>query len=391
MKAKNENKYGLTRYIDAEKARKIRRDAGYGCVICGVLFTDYEHIDPEFHVASEHDPEKMTLLCGTHHDDVSYKRLTKQDVWDAKKNPYNKKHKSLYAKINPQGGEASVKFGSNTIGSGDGNNVKINQVAMKLYGKPILWFENKEQVDSPIQVCAIFYNKNKHPHAYVNRNIFRRQVDECDIEAIGHRIKIRIGLRDIALTLNFEGGEHLVIEYFKMEYIGGSITIDSNGSMFMKNDVGGNIQLSSSSINSLNICQVPKTNRIGDGVRSRISNFIKTVINGFSILAFNGERVGWLLDDDFVVNKEYVFTGKAVYFNEANSMVSNLVEPNFANLFASETSNGDKVYQIGFDKDSYDSGEPIWISSGDRDSVCARNKNIYDLGYRLFDNEDVYN
>ncbi|MGS4823104.1 hypothetical protein ACN4GA_29580, partial [Raoultella terrigena] len=64
---------------------------------------------------------------------------------------------------------------------------------------------------------------------------------------------------------------------------------------------------------------------------------------------------------------------------------------NFANLFASETSNGDKVYQIGFDKDSYDSGEPIWISSGDRDSVCARNKNIYDLGYRLFDNEDVYN
>ncbi|MGS4823501.1 hypothetical protein ACN4GA_31930, partial [Raoultella terrigena] len=74
--------------------------------------------------------------------------------------------------------------------------------------------------------------------------------------------------------------------------------------------------------------------------------------------------VGWLLDDDFVVNKEYVFTGKAVYFNEANSMVSNLVEPNFANLFASETSNGDKVYQIGFDKDSYDSGEPIWISSG---------------------------
>lgn len=72
MKGGSENKYGLTRCIEAGKSKKIRRGSGYGCVICGVLFTGYEHIYPEFHVVQEHNSDKMTLLCEAHHNEVSF-------------------------------------------------------------------------------------------------------------------------------------------------------------------------------------------------------------------------------------------------------------------------------------------------------------------------------
>lgn len=75
------------------------------------------------------------------------------------KNPYNKKHNSLYAKIHPQGGWVSVEFGSDIIGGGDENNIKINQVAMILYGSKI-WISSGDR-DS---VCA--RNKNSHDLGY---------------------------------------------------------------------------------------------------------------------------------------------------------------------------------------------------------------------------------
>ena len=57
------NKYGLGRYIESDTRRLIRKRCGFGCVICGIGFFDYEHFDPDFAEAKEHNPEGMTLLC----------------------------------------------------------------------------------------------------------------------------------------------------------------------------------------------------------------------------------------------------------------------------------------------------------------------------------------
>ena len=42
------NKYGLGRYIESDTRRLIRKRCGFGCVICGIGFFDYEHFDPDF-------------------------------------------------------------------------------------------------------------------------------------------------------------------------------------------------------------------------------------------------------------------------------------------------------------------------------------------------------
>ena len=60
----NRNQYGLTRTIPEDIKRQVRQACGFGCVCCGLAIATYEHIDPEFHFAESHDPDKMAYLCG---------------------------------------------------------------------------------------------------------------------------------------------------------------------------------------------------------------------------------------------------------------------------------------------------------------------------------------
>ncbi|MHB0562224.1 hypothetical protein ACX3RA_15640, partial [Escherichia coli] len=59
----NINKHGLSRRIPETIKRQIRQRCGFGCVICGFGFYDYEHFKPDFVDAKVHDPNGMTLLC----------------------------------------------------------------------------------------------------------------------------------------------------------------------------------------------------------------------------------------------------------------------------------------------------------------------------------------
>ena len=71
------NKYDLNRDIPNLVKRQVRQSCGFGCVICGASIIDYEHVDPIFAEAKEHDPEKITLLCPQHHAKVTRGFLSK--------------------------------------------------------------------------------------------------------------------------------------------------------------------------------------------------------------------------------------------------------------------------------------------------------------------------
>lgn len=75
------NRYGLTDYKNPEVKREIRRRSKFGCVVCRTATSQYEHIEPEFKDAKEHDPEKMCLLCGRCHDKVNRGIFSKDFIW----------------------------------------------------------------------------------------------------------------------------------------------------------------------------------------------------------------------------------------------------------------------------------------------------------------------
>lgn len=61
------NKHGLKRDLPADVALAVRKRCGFGCVVCGGALYDYEHFEPEFANAKEHDPKGIILLCPNHH------------------------------------------------------------------------------------------------------------------------------------------------------------------------------------------------------------------------------------------------------------------------------------------------------------------------------------
>jgi hypothetical protein len=78
------NKHDLSRRIPADVRRALRQEAGFGCVKCGFAFCEYEHIDPEFADATDHDVTKMAFLCKRCHGEVTAGISSKDSVWAAK-------------------------------------------------------------------------------------------------------------------------------------------------------------------------------------------------------------------------------------------------------------------------------------------------------------------
>lgn len=61
------NQFGLARAIPADVKRAVRARCGFGCVICGDAWYQYEHFAPPFALAKSHDPEGIALVCQKHH------------------------------------------------------------------------------------------------------------------------------------------------------------------------------------------------------------------------------------------------------------------------------------------------------------------------------------
>ena len=74
------NRYGLSRHIPAEVQHAVRVRSKFGCVICRCAIYVYEHIDPLFSDAKEHNPDNICLLCGSCHDKVTRKHISKETV-----------------------------------------------------------------------------------------------------------------------------------------------------------------------------------------------------------------------------------------------------------------------------------------------------------------------
>jgi len=86
------NKHGLKRTIPSDIKLKVRKECGFGCVICGSWIYEYEHFNPEFKDATFHDPNGIALLCCTHHGAKTKGLLTNDQVSSYRAHPYNIKN-----------------------------------------------------------------------------------------------------------------------------------------------------------------------------------------------------------------------------------------------------------------------------------------------------------
>lgn len=228
----NTNIYGLPRRIDEMTKLIVRQNSGFGCVICGALFCDYEHVDPEFKNAKNHDPNKITLLCGRCHDNVTKGIWSKEKVKEAMVNPENlKKGSSSKLPLDLSGAHfPEIFFGETRFGECN--------VPISIYGQQILKIEQPINKGEPFLLSGVFTNDKGIKVLEIERNDLIVSSNSWDIKTSGTSIQIRNGKRDIVLDILFEARGNIFIKKMKGVYFNQKVTIDRNGLIIAPNIPG---------------------------------------------------------------------------------------------------------------------------------------------------------
>lgn len=211
------NKYNLSRTIPPDIKYRIRKDAYFGCVHCGLAIGDYEHIDPEFSDAKEHDPSKMTFLCPTINQKKQRGFVSKEKVWDWKINPWCKQNGHCHDSF-----DMSLKF----IWIG-GSKFKNFEKIITIEDECILSVKSPEEKGSSFRLSALFHDDKDNKILEITDNEWKAQVDVFDIICSGGKIGIRQDSKFVLKIICFPPNQ-IVIEEIDMLYKGYQIKGDKD-------------------------------------------------------------------------------------------------------------------------------------------------------------------
>lgn len=206
------NKHGLSRTIPAEIKREIRQRCGFGCVICGFGFYEYEHFDPDFSNAVEHNPAGMTLLCSQCNQKRARKRLSAHTVAAANANPKCLQQGYANEMFDFHSDPLEIVFGGVTFFDCK-HLIAVN-------GSPILSVQPSLEKGAPLLLSGLFCDSIGRETLTIYENEWSVSSDNWDVECEGPRITIRSAPREIVLKLKMNCPRGIVIERLEMLYRG---------------------------------------------------------------------------------------------------------------------------------------------------------------------------
>lgn len=216
------NKFGLNRTIPLPIKRKIRQKCYFGCVVCGNAIVEYEHVDPEYHEAMEHNPEKITLLCPQCHAKVTRGLMSKDSIKKAMMYPKCKEIGFSHEILDVTNKSLEIQYGINGLRMKDISiPIQINQI-------PLMKIEKPNNHTEPYKLSCIFYDSENQKTLEIKNNEYYIFNENWDVAIQGKSIIIKEGLRNIHLKLSFISSELIVIEKLKMNYFGNILTIDKD-------------------------------------------------------------------------------------------------------------------------------------------------------------------
>lgn len=177
------NKYGLSRYIPSEVAREVRQACGFGCIECGKSLVQYEHIDPEFHMATEHEADNIALLCGSCHDYVTRKVWSKERIKRARLAPYCLREGFSWGELD-LGLEPPVLHFAGSI-------ITNCEIPIRVKDIPLISIKGSEASGLPFRLTANFCDSNGIPVLNIKDNIWQTSSHSWDVELKAGRMVIR--------------------------------------------------------------------------------------------------------------------------------------------------------------------------------------------------------
>lgn len=221
---KTVNRFGLDRYIPAPTRRAVRKECGFGCVICGCGIYDYEHFDPDFADAKDHLASGIALLCGTCHGYVTRGRWSKDRVGKARANP--KCLQCGFTRFEQDAFDPDEPF---VISFGRCDFV-IPKVVLRVYGADLLVVQPPEDPTGPMRVSGRIFDESGEQVLLIDDNqYFADAKRSWDIEMKGARTIIRAAPRTISVQLWQPRPNKVVIERLRMKYQDVVVDADADG------------------------------------------------------------------------------------------------------------------------------------------------------------------
>lgn len=203
--------------------RRVRQECGFGCVICGLAITQYEHIDPPYPEATAHEPEKIALLCGSCHDRVTRSMWSKEKVLEARLDPIT--FVNGYAR---DAFDFKVPF---ELFVGDNCFTDVRCIVRKNTGEEWFSIEPPEAADAPPRLNAKFFGPNGQPELEIDQNEWKCTTGVWDLVVRGSIIEIRTVSRKPMLRLRARSPHGLELQYLDMIFQDTRILIDEHGTV----------------------------------------------------------------------------------------------------------------------------------------------------------------
>lgn len=197
------------RYIPVGIKRQVRENCGYGCIVCGEIFCQFEHINL-FADVKEHVVDNIVLLCLDHHGRVTNNLMSKEKVREHQLNPYClQPGKKPWSKIFPPTG------------------FKVNFCGTEISGFPILsmynyetliWFDKSENYKEP--ALNFKYYQDNDLIFEIDQNNLQLLSDDYSIFIEGNRFNLAKAEK---VLFEFASNDHLFniekIDFTKGGYV----------------------------------------------------------------------------------------------------------------------------------------------------------------------------
>lgn len=192
------NEHGLTRKIPPRVKLAVRKNSGFGCVICAESLCEYEHVDPEFKDAIEHKAEGIALLCPTCHSKKTRKFISSETVKEAMSSPKAFELGTATSSFETESRELKILLGEGYISA------KGEITLFEIQGEKIISVVAPGYDEGTVQINVKIYDQEQLVFQ-IEKNTWLVRPTSGDFEAVGGRLIVRDkGKKEI---LNFDISE----------------------------------------------------------------------------------------------------------------------------------------------------------------------------------------
>jgi hypothetical protein len=186
--------------------------------MCGSSIIEYDHVDPEFAEAREHNPSCIALLCPQCHSKVTTGFWSREKAKEALAKPRCKEAGFSNEMFDLGKKHPSVAFAGVTL-----TNCEIPVLVKDL---PLFQIKAPESVNAPFLLTAYFFNASGQPSLAIRDNEWFALTSNWDVEVSGGAITVRDAPGHISLRLVADPPSGLIVENVDMLVYGLHFTGD---------------------------------------------------------------------------------------------------------------------------------------------------------------------